>query len=186
MRNAVPALARRIYFPLLGLLILLILLQFPTEIMSKSEDCSECSKKDKVPYRFALLNLKGEIVTFSKLIKENNIIVAFWASYCLPCRREVPQLIDLEKKYGKSKNIKLVLVNTDKEGKNKAVSSLKEMNVINECLLDIYQVALQKYSPKLQIPATFLINKQGELLLKIIGESKENLNKIEKALQKMK
>lgn len=135
--------------------------------------------------KFALLNGKGDLVKLSGLIQKNNIIIAFWASYCAPCKREIPQLVDLENKYGKVKNLKLVLINIDQEGKEKGIPFLKDINVSSECLYDIYQIAIKKYVPSMKIPATYLINKKGDMLFKAIGETQENINNLEKAIQKI-
>jgi thiol-disulfide isomerase/thioredoxin len=136
--------------------------------------------------KFALLNEKDNLITLSSLTQKNNLIVAFWASYCVPCRREIPQLVDLENKYGKEKNIRLVLINIDKEGKEVGLPALKEINVSKDCLFDMYQLAVKSYAPNLEIPATFLINKKGEIVFKVTGESNENIKKLEAAVLKMK
>ena len=136
--------------------------------------------------KFALLNGKGDLVKLSGLIQKNNIIIAFWASYCAPCKREIPQLVDLENKYGKTKNLKLVLINIDKEGKEKGVPFLKDINLSSgECLFDIYQLTIKKYVPSMKLPATYLVNKKGDMLFKAIGETQENINNLEKAIQGM-
>ncbi len=49
--------------------------------------------------RFALFDLKGNLVTLSTLIKEKPVVLSFFASYCYPCKREVPALVELGKKY---------------------------------------------------------------------------------------
>jgi thiol-disulfide isomerase/thioredoxin len=88
---------------------------------------------------FALFNEKDELVRFTELIRENNILIAFWASYCAPCKKELPQLVEIEKRYSRSHNIKLVLINVDGDGKEKGLPVLKAHNVSSLCLFDIYQ-----------------------------------------------
>lgn len=134
----------------------------------------------------ALYNLDGKLVTLSNLIRENNIIITFWASYCRPCRNEIPQLISLEKKYAEKKNIKLILINIDKIGKAKVESSLDEIGVSSECLLDPYQVVVNKYVTGLKIPAVFLITKSGEIFFESIGDNKENIDNLEKSIMILK
>ena len=106
--------------------------------------CPSCPEEKENSYKFALLDGRDRLVTFSELIRESNIIVAFWASYCAPCKKEIPQLVRLEKKYSKSGNLKLVLIDVEKEGKSKGLPALDELGVSTLCLFDIYQVALKK------------------------------------------
>lgn len=141
------------------------------------------ASKEKAP-SFALIDTNGKYVTLNDLLNKN-LLLAFWASYCKPCKREIPQLIELEKKYSIIKNVRLVLINIDTEGKDAAMPLLNELLTTPPCLFDRYQIVVKKYSPDLKIPATFLINKNGEVLFKIIGESDENIKKIEQALQKL-
>ena len=136
--------------------------------------------------RFTLFNEKDNLVKLSTLLEKTNIIVSFWASYCVPCKREIPQLVEIEKKYGKEKNFKLVLINIDKEGKEKGLPFLKDINISNECLFDIYQLTIKKYVPDMKIPATFIISKKGDIVFKIIGESEENIRKFETKIMEMK
>ena len=167
----------KFYFPLN---ILKIIVLFVALIVLSSSAFAETAPK------FALLNGKGDLVKLSGLIQKNNIIIAFWASYCAPCKREIPQLVDLENKYGKAKNLKLVLINIDKEGKEKGVPFLKDINLSSdECLFDIYQLTIKKYVPSMKLPATYLVNKKGDMLFKAIGETQENINNLEKVIQSM-
>jgi thiol-disulfide isomerase/thioredoxin len=134
----------------------------------------------------ALYNIDGNLITLSSLTKEKNVIISFWASYCRPCANEIPQLVFLEKKYAKQKNIKLILINIDKEGKSKAVTALNMIGASSECLLDSYQVAARKYVTDLKIPAVFLISTSGEILFEAIGESKDNMDNLEKSIINLK
>ncbi len=136
--------------------------------------------------KFAIFDLQDKLVTMTTLTKENNLVISFWASYCVPCKRELPQLVELEKKYAEKKKIKLVLINIDKEGKDKAKPILDSMGVTSLCLADMYQVNAKKYIPDLKIPAVFIVNKKNEIVFEAVGESEENINNLEKAIQKLK
>ncbi len=131
--------------------------------------------------RFTLFDLKGDLVTLSTLIKEKPVVISFFASYCHPCKREVPALVELEKKYyGK---FHLVLVNIDREGAEKAIEFLKETGVDHSCLLDMYQETAKKYIQDLKIPAVFLIDKKGNIVFEEIGEKADAIKKLEAKLK---
>lgn len=60
---------------------------------------------------FTLTDLRGELVSFSSL--EGQVVVLnFWATWCPPCRREMPLLDDLQKEYG-SRGLTIVGVDLD-------------------------------------------------------------------------
>jgi cytochrome c biogenesis protein CcmG/thiol:disulfide interchange protein DsbE len=144
------------------------------------------SAKQRQAHGFALFNTKGKLVTLSSLSKQGNIILSFWASYCKPCIREMPLLVELEKKYKGKKNVRLILINIDKEGKEKALPILQQLNVKNECLLDIYQLTAKKYIPNLKVPALFLINTRNVIIFNAIGEREETIQELEKAIKKLR
>lgn len=144
--------------------------------------CGSFAAYKKAP-RFALMNTGGSLVKLTSFAGKSNVILAFWASYCKPCKKEMPQLAELEKKYGEAKKLKLVLVNIDREGAEKAMPVLKELGIAAECLLDIYQVTAKNYIPDLKIPATFLINRKGDIVFEAVGEDRKNMEMLEKAIQ---
>lgn len=162
---------------------LLLLLSLILILLTQGDTVS--AKRRKAP-SFALFNAKGKLITLSKLSKQGNIILSFWASYCKPCMREMPLLVEIEKKYQKKKNVRLIFINIDKEGKEKALPILQQYNVKNDCLMDIYQLTAKKYIPNLKIPALFLINKRNLIVFDAIGESEETIQNLEKAIKKLK
>jgi len=134
---------------------------------------------------FALYNLNGQLVTLRKEIKSNNIILAFFASYCVPCKREIPELQAIATTHNQS--CKLLLINIDREGAQKAEQFLSNNNIHNvECLLDIYQTVISKYVPEKKVPAFFLINKNRQILIKSIGDNPGNINRLKNILSNIR
>lgn len=129
---------------------------------------------------FALFNTEGKLVTLKSLTKEKPLVISFFASYCIPCKREIPQVLDLEKKHPGKFN--LVLVSIDREGKDKALEFLSGISVQRDCLLDIYQQTAKKYIPDLKIPALFLVDKKGAILFEAVGDKNDTIPKLEKAI----
>jgi len=137
---------------------------------------------------FVLLNNHNKYVYKSKL--DGNLLISFWASYCLPCLQEIPKLIALEKKYGKSKKLKLVLINVDvndQEGRalDKAKKSLKDKDIQHDFLLDIYHKTLERYTSSKKVPATFLVNQKGYIIFNETGVTQKNLSRLEKKIKRL-
>ncbi len=131
--------------------------------------------------RFALFDTDGNLVTLSSLIKEKPVVLSFFASYCIPCKREIPALVEMEQ--NNQGKFHLVLVSIDREGKTKALEFLHEVKVARSCLLDMYQETAKKYIPDLKIPAVFLIDKKGNIVFQEIGEKADTIQRLEAKLK---
>ncbi|TAL29597.1 MAG: TlpA family protein disulfide reductase [Spirochaetes bacterium] len=134
---------------------------------------------------FALENDKGTMVFRSSL--KGNLIISFFASYCKPCEKDVPLLVELEKKYGKTKNLTLILITADLndgEGKarDKAAGFMKKIGVSHDFLLDVYHVAISKYNPQKSLPSTFLVDQNGNMPFQEIGFREDTMTRLEQAI----
>ena len=92
---------------------------------------------DKKAQPFALFSTDGTLISLSSETEKNDVLIVFFAGYCVPCRKEIPELVRLHEKY--SSRFNLLFINIDKEGKPEAERILKELGVSKyTCLLDIY------------------------------------------------
>lgn len=138
---------------------------------------------------FALPDNTGATVFLSSM--KHNLVISFWASYCRPCKTEMPRLIELEKKYAGRKNLKLLLVNIDindgsGEAKDKARRFLRSAGVEHGFLLDFYHTAVARYNPQKRIPATFLVNRQGFIVFEEIGYKSGTIEALEKVIEQIR
>jgi len=104
-----------------------------------------------------LANYKGKL-----------LILNFWATWCAPCREEMPSLDDLQLN-SKLNNLKIFPINIDQEDIDKSKSFFKELNIQN---LNIYfdaPITLAKKFSLRGVPTTILFNKQGNEFARIIG-----------------
>ena len=120
---------------------------------------------------------KYESITFKNINKENVdlndfngnlILLNFWATWCAPCKEEMPSLDALQSNINLS-NLKIFPINIGQEDKSKSELFFKELNIQN---LDIYidaPVTLAKKFALRGVPTTILFNKQGEEFARIIG-----------------
>jgi cytochrome c biogenesis protein CcmG/thiol:disulfide interchange protein DsbE len=138
---------------------------------------------------FALMNSNG-VMVYKKDLK-GNLVISFFASYCRPCRKELPALVDLVKKYEKGKHLSLVLITADindqsGEALDKARDFLKDIGIRQDFLLDVYHVVISKYSPKKIVPATFLVDRRGYVVFREIGSREDTVSRLEKHIQSLK
>ena len=113
--------------------------------------------KDKNQKDVDLANYKGKL-----------IILNFWATWCLPCKEEMPSLDNLQKNISLN-SLKIFPINISQESLPKAESFFKELNIKN---LDIYfdaPIILAKKFSLRGIPTSILFNKEGKEFAKIIG-----------------
>ena len=96
------------------------------------------------------------------------ILLNFWASWCAPCKKEMPSLDRLQSN-DILNNIKIFPINVGRDTTEKAESFFKELKIQN---LDIYfdsPNTLAKEFSLRGIPTTILINKKGEEFARILG-----------------
>ena len=96
------------------------------------------------------------------------LILNFWATWCAPCKEEMPSLDDLQSN-SNFNNLKIFPINIGQEDALKSKLFFKELNIQN---LDIYfdaPVTLAKKFSLRGVPTTILFNKQGKEFARIMG-----------------
>ena len=96
------------------------------------------------------------------------IILNFWATWCEPCKEEMPSLNRLQANQ-KLENVKIYPINIGKENLNKIKSFFSELNIDNlEPYFDNPSTLAKTFSLR-GLPTTILLNSKGEELARIIG-----------------
>ncbi len=115
---------------------------------------------------FELTALDGKSVKLSDF-KGKAVVVNFWATWCGPCKVEIPWLVDLQKQYG-PKGLVILGVAMDDAGKDKIADFAKEMGVNYTMLLGKESVA-EEYGGVEALPTTFYIGRDGKVVDRIFG-----------------
>jgi peroxiredoxin len=114
---------------------------------------------------FTLVDRQGKTWTLSEL-KGQVVFVNFWATWCPPCREEMPSMQKLHEMLPKDKFKMLAILNSDDPA---LADSFAAKNGLTMPILDDQA---NKVGPKYGLtgmPETFIINKQGVLMEKFIG-----------------
>lgn len=119
---------------------------------------------------FVLNRLGGGSQRLSAL-KGKPVVVNFWATWCPPCKEEMPLLDQYAQKYDQ----RLVVIGVDSEESESQVAGfIKEMGVRFPILLDTYGVATDLYFVR-NFPMTFFIDEQGVLRSQHLGQLQEDI-----------
>jgi len=116
-------------------------------------------------------------------LKENRgkiLIVDFWATWCGPCIRSIPSLIEISKEY-KEAGVELVLVNCE-EPETRVRPFLERLKSIPTVVLDTDGTVSKQYNVA-AIPQTVLIDRDGGIVEVLVGASDENEEILRKKIE---
>lgn len=147
------------------LLYLLLSLASALPAQAKSLDPAE---KPPAP-GFRLKNLQGEHVSLSDY-HGKVVLLNFWATWCAPCRKEMPSMEKLWQTYRKQ-GLVILAVSTDNGGESRIRNFVGRLNLTFPILLDAASLASDRYQVS-GIPVSFLIDRQGRIVDRVLG-SKE-------------
>ena len=98
------------------------------------------------------------------------IIINFWATWCAPCKREMPSLDRLYQN-NNFKNLEIFAINVEETNIQKAKSFFTALDIKKLEVFFDYNLNFVNEFKLRGIPTTILINKKGEEFARIIGEA---------------
>jgi thiol-disulfide isomerase/thioredoxin len=125
------------------------------------------NKELKTYDNISFFDSKGKLIKLSDY-KSNLVILNFWATWCAPCKEEMPSL-DALKINPNLSNLKIFPINVGKDDLKKSKKFFADLNIKN---LDIYfdnTVTLAKDLLLRGVPTTLLFDKEGKEFARIIG-----------------
>lgn len=115
---------------------------------------------------FTLSDLSGNQVSLSDY-RGKVVILDFWATWCPPCRMEIPHFIDLQNQY-RSKGVEIVGIAMDRDGIKAVLPFVQKQNVNYVSLIGTGKVT-SDYGGVRSIPTTFVIDQEGRIVTQHVG-----------------
>jgi peroxiredoxin len=113
-----------------------------------------------------LKDVNGTVVS-SDQFKGKVVVLDFWATWCAPCRSEIPGYIALQEKYAKA-GLVLVGVSLDREGPEVVKKFMAEQKINYPIVLGDEKIA-EAFGGVEAIPTTFIIDRQGTIRYRKVG-----------------
>ncbi len=122
---------------------------------------------------FTTVDKNGKKIQLSQLYKKNKLVVLdFWSSRCIPCRKENPNLVSLYQQYH-SKGFEIVSISVDDDEQNwKNAIEQDGLTWLQICDFKSWKGPLPKQFNITETPTTFLINQEGTIVgINLKGEA---------------
>ena len=142
-------------------------------------------EKQRTAPDFKLKDMSGKKISLESVLKKGPVLIDFWASWCDPCKEEMPIFEELYKKYNE-KGLQMLLISVDKRGGiAKARNYIKSKGFTFNVLFDKGGKIYKKYGGKSSIPVTYIVSREGKILYSHTGKGtkKEFEEEILKALK---
>ena len=114
-----------------------------------------------------LIDDKGKLINLSEY-KGNLILLNFWATWCAPCKEEMPSLDNLQLNSNLN-NLKIFPINIGQENLDKSKSFFKELNIKSLKIYNDPTINMAKKFSLRGIPTSILINKNGKEFARVVG-----------------
>lgn len=138
---------------------------------------SKNNTNETITFRdFKVYNKKGEAVKLSDYKGKKGIVINFWASWCPPCKAEMPYFNEATKKY-KDKDVEILMINiTDgmRETEAKALDYIESKGYNMNVMFDKDLSAASAYEVE-ALPRTIFIDKEGNIINNYTGLISEEI-----------
>jgi thiol-disulfide isomerase/thioredoxin len=119
---------------------------------------------------FTWTDADGRQRSFAEVSAGKTVLLNIWATWCPPCRREIPDLVTISKEMAAKGVVVIGVALDDKPDALNIVKTYTERNGIAYMnVLDADKKIAEAYGGIQAVPTTFIIDRQGAIAQKIVG-----------------
>ena len=146
--------------------IFFVLLSFELNAKTKPPFSNIIEHDKPKDYReIVFVDFEGNTINL-KEYKSKIYILNFWATWCAPCKKEMPSLDKLHK----NDNIEVFAINVEEKNKNKTKKFFKDLDIKNLSIYFDPELELTKSLSLRGLPTTIILNQDKKEVARIIGE----------------
>ncbi|MAK57301.1 MAG: hypothetical protein CML26_01860 [Rhizobiales bacterium] len=129
------------------------------------------NERDKIYYFINKLTKWIQyLLKFDAVFAGNYVVLNFWATWCVPCREEMPSLDALQKHFN-GQPLKVVALSTDRGSADKPKKFLKELNITELAFFHDPKSQAARDTGLFGLPTTLLLDMQGREISRLAGEA---------------
>lgn len=147
-------------------IVVTIMLLAPRLVKYKPANVITSDPKGQVAPDFTLKDLEGRTVRLSDY-RGKAVVLNFWATWCPPCKTEMPWLVDLENKY-RAEGLEIIGVALDEASKEEITKFAHEMRLNYSVVIGDDNTA-DAYGNVQMLPTTFYIDRNGKIVSRVVG-----------------
>lgn len=135
---------------------------------------------NELPY-FRVKDINNKYISISDYKNKTNVLLVFWATWCVPCVKEIPKIKEIKNKYGDDLSIIFISYDTNKEFFLKKIKEYQMdwVHIFND--IDL----INSYGSYKAIPRIYLVNKQSKLIYDRDQNHDIDLSMLDSALLKL-
>ncbi len=122
---------------------------------------ADATDKKMVAPSWQLQNTEGKTVKLSDY-KGKIVVLNFWATWCPPCREEIPDLVSLQKQYA-AQGVVVLGISMDEGGTAKVASFAKKYGINYPVVMGDEKIS-EAYGGIQVLPTTFIIDRKGNIV----------------------
>jgi len=115
----------------------------------------------------SLKTMDGQTLNLAEQ-KGKVVLVNFWATWCGPCRREIPDLVDLYSEL-KSDGLVIVGIAVDRDGEEVVKPFVEKQTINYPIVLDPDQSTEKHFDAMYGLPTTYVVSPEGKIVQRVTG-----------------
>lgn len=128
---------------------------------------------------FSVTDLSGSRLTLTQY-RGKIVLLDFWATWCAPCKEEIPHFIDMQNRYG-SRGLQVIGISMDDD--EPPIRDFQQQFKMNYPVARGSADLATQYGGVLGLPITFIIDREGRIVSRHIGQTKPEV--FETEIQKL-